>query len=331
MIESILNRPRLVAAARSVISTRESGSSFEIVMVSLLTALSPKFSTLTDLRTNGSFFVPLPDTKLGLAVVFSGSGPFLYPTITSSESPLSLARYISGTSNSNRSRGKQTQIHHMVLELLSLSFFESDFADTHVTPSSLMFSGILSASLASDPHLSSSSSDHPSPSVSNSRASQDSESVGKSESSSGSVPHSTSSASFTPSSSSSKSSFSPVVELPDNESGSPSPSVSLDAERSSGKSSTLFPTPSPSRSSSCESQIMSPSESVGTLDASSGSEPHDSSGPSAQPSKSLSDCKASQTPSLSSSIGMELESSVLELHIISSVSMYESLSSSSSM
>ena len=162
MIESILNRPRLVAAARSVISTRESGSSFEIVMVSLLTALSPKFSTLTDLRTNGSFFVPLPDTKLGLADVFSGSGPFLRPKNTSGESPLSLARYISGTSNSNRSRGKQTQIHHMVLELLSLSFFESDFADTHVTPSSLMSSGILSASLASDPHLSSSASDHPS-------------------------------------------------------------------------------------------------------------------------------------------------------------------------
>ena len=76
---------------------------------------------------------------------------------------------------------------------------------------------------------------------------------------------------------------------------------------------------------------MSPSESTGTLEASSGSEPQDSSGPSAHPSRSLSDCNASQIPSLSSSIGTENASNESELHMISSVSMNESLSSSLSM
>ena len=171
MTESILNRPRLVAAARSVIKTKESGSRFEIVIVSLLAALSPKFSTLTGLSTNGSFLVPLPETKLGLAVVFSGSGPFLRPKNTSGESPLSLARYINGTSNSNRSRGKQTQIHHIVLELLSLSSFESASGPLQVIASSFMSAGILLASFGSDSHLNSSSSVQLSPSSSRSELS----------------------------------------------------------------------------------------------------------------------------------------------------------------
>ena len=286
------------------------------------------------------------------------------------ESPLSLATYINGINSRSSRSGKQTQIHHIVDELLSSSFVDSDFVATQV-PSSSMFAGTLSESKLSEPHLSSSASDQlspsssssallpipspsvsshslpsignassasetPSPSVSSSRASQvpsPSESVGKSESSNGSVPHSDSLKSDQLSSSSSKSSTSggSDVDVPDRESGLPSPSVSLEAERASGKSSTLFPTKSPSRSSSCESQIISPSESTGTLDASSGSDPHDSSGPSAHPSRSLSDCRASQIPSLSSSIGTENWSSESELHMISSVSMNESLSSSLSM
>ena len=88
-IESMLKRPRLVLAAMSVIVTNVSGSNFEIVIDSLLVTLSPKFSTCAGLRTNGSFFVPLPLTKLGLEAVFCGSGPFLIPTITINESPLS--------------------------------------------------------------------------------------------------------------------------------------------------------------------------------------------------------------------------------------------------
>ena len=159
--------------------------------------------------------------------MFSGSGPFLTPTITRSESPLSLATYNSGiNSNSSRS-GKQTQSHHIVDELLSSSsFFGLVFVATHV-PSSSMFAGTLAESSGSEPHLSSSASDQlspssspsallptpspsvsshsspsignassasatPSPSVSSSRASQvpsPSESVGKSVSSSGLVPH----------------------------------------------------------------------------------------------------------------------------------------------
>ena len=172
--------------------------------------------------------VPLPLVNCGRDVVFSGSGPFLTPTITRSESPLSLATYNSGiNSNSSRS-GKQTQSHHIVDELLSSSpsSFGLVFVATHV-PSSSMFAGTLAESSGSEPHLSSSASDQlspssspsallptpspsvsshsspsignassasatPSPSVSSSRASQvpsPSESVGKSVSSSGLVPH----------------------------------------------------------------------------------------------------------------------------------------------
>ena len=165
-------------------------------------------------------------------MVFSGSGPFLAPTITSRESPLSLATYNSGiNSNSSRS-GKQTQIHHRVDELLSSS--PSSFGLVFVAtqpPSSSMIAGTLTAFCGSEPHLSSSASDQlslsssvsalsptpspsvsihsslsngnasspsatPSPSVSSSRTSQvpsPSESVGKSVSSSGLVPQSVSS------------------------------------------------------------------------------------------------------------------------------------------
>ena len=227
IIESMLKRPRLVLADISVIVISESGSSFEIVIDSLLVTLSPKFSTWAGLRTNGSFFVPVPPTNCGLDVVFSGSGPFLIPTITRRESPLSLATYINGINSRSSRSGKQTQIHHIVDELLSSSFLDSDFVATQV-PSSSMFSGMLCESSGLEPHLSSSASDQlspsssssalfpilspsvsshsvgsnlksssasetPSPSVSSSRASQvpsPSESVGKSESSNGSVPHS---------------------------------------------------------------------------------------------------------------------------------------------
>ena len=166
-------------------------------------------------------------------MVFSGSGPFLAPTITRSESPLSLATYNSGiNSNSSRS-GKQTQIHHRVDELLS-SLPPSSFGLVFVAtqpPSSSMMAGMLPESSGSEPHLSSSASDQlspssspsallptpsssvsshsspsignasstsatPSPSVSSSSTSQvpsPSESVGKSVSSNGLVPHSVSS------------------------------------------------------------------------------------------------------------------------------------------
>ena len=227
-IESILNRPRFVCDAISVIVIRDSGSKLVMVIVSLLSQLSPKFSTCPGLSTNGSFFVPLPLTKLGLAVVCSGSGPFFIPTSTIRDSPFSLDQYISGIRSSSSSNGKQTQIHHIVEELLSSSSsLDSVLTVTQVVSSS-MFSGILSESRLSEPHLSSSASDHvspsssssalsptpspsvsshsllsignassasetPSPSVSSSSASQvpsSSESTGKSESSSGSVPHS---------------------------------------------------------------------------------------------------------------------------------------------
>ena len=175
---------------------------------------------------NGSFFVPIPLTKPGLDVVYSGSGPFFIPTSTNRDSPLSLDQYISGISNSSNSSGKQTQIHHIVEELLSSSSLESFLTVTHVLSSS-MFSGMLSESRLSEPHLSSSASDQlspssswsalsptpspsvsvsssgsignassastvPSPSVSSSSASHvpsPSESTGKLESSSGLVPH----------------------------------------------------------------------------------------------------------------------------------------------
>ena len=176
---------------------------------------------------NGSFFVPIPLTKPGLDVVYSGSGPFFIPTSTNRDSPLSLDQYISGISNRSNSNGKQTQIHHIVEELLSSSSsLESVLTVTHVFSSS-MFSGMLSESRLSEPHLSSSASDQvspsssssalsptpfpsvsvsssgsignassastvPSPSVSSSSASHvpsPSESTGKLESSSGLVPH----------------------------------------------------------------------------------------------------------------------------------------------
>ena len=178
---------------------------------------------------NGSFFVPIPLTKPGLDVVYSGSGPFFIPTSTNRDSPLSLDQYISGISNSSNSNGKQTQIHHIVEELLSSSsssVLESVLTVTHVLSSSI-FSGMLSESRLSEPHLSSSASDQlspsssssalsptpspsvsvsssgsignassastvPSPSVSSSSASHvpsPSESTGKLESSSGLVPH----------------------------------------------------------------------------------------------------------------------------------------------
>ena len=223
----MLKRPLLELAAISVIVIRDFGSRFVIVIVSLLVTLSPKFSTCAGLRTNGSIFVPAPLTNFGLDVVYSGSGPFLIPTITRIESPLPL-EIIPSSKNSNRSRiGKHR--HHMNVEislLLSSSFLDSDFSSTHVSSSS-MFAGILIPFNGSEPHLFSSASDQPSssssvsalspvpsssvsshslpssgntssasetpsPSVSSSRASQiwsPSESVGKSSSSSGSVPH----------------------------------------------------------------------------------------------------------------------------------------------
>ena len=174
---------------------------------------------------------------------------------------------------------------------------------------------------------------YPSPSVSNSKASHVpllSASTGNSLASNGLVPQSSSNVSFQLSSSSSVSSTNPVDEVPVIVSGIPSSSVSFDAEGSCGKSSALFPTSSPSISSSQRSHSLSPSRSSGTSDASLGSVPHASSLPSGQPSKSWSSSFTSQMPLLLASIGTEKTSFGSVLHIISSVSMNESPSSSSS-
>ena len=163
----MLNRPRLVAADKSVIVTSESGSSLLIVIVSLLATLSPKFSTWAGFNTNGLSLVPLPLTKLGLDVVFSGSGPCRIPTITSNESPLSLATYSRGTSSNNSSRGRHTHSHQNVEEPLSSSLTTLVLVATQI-PSPSIFSGILPESSGSEPHFSSSSSLQSSPSSSSS-------------------------------------------------------------------------------------------------------------------------------------------------------------------
>ena len=206
-----------------------------MVIVSLLSMPSPKFLMCKGSRTNGSFLVPFPLTNPGFAVVFSGSGPFLIPIMTSSESPLSLDQYISGISNSSSNSGKQTQIHHIVDELLSsesvLSVssvvgFGSDCVVTQ-PPSSPIFSGMLSESSGSESHLSSSASDQVSPSSSSSAL------------------------------------------LP-----TPSSSVSSHSLLSIGNASSASTTPSPSVSSSNASHSPSPSESVGNSESSRGLVPH---------------------------------------------------------
>ena len=238
----MLKRPSFVCAAISVIVTNVSGSRLVIVIVSLLSRLSPKFLTCPGLSMNGSVFVPLPLTKLGLDLVFSGSGPFLIPIITNRESPLSLDKYISGIINrSSNNRQQNVAGHKMLDELLSLSeslfpfsgisvsFSESLVSSRETTqfPSASISVGILVELSGSDSHLTSSSSDQVSPS-------------------------------------SSVSSLSPV----------PSLSVSSHSSLSSGNTSSASANPSPSVSSSNASQVLSPLVSVGTSELSRGSVPH---------------------------------------------------------
>ena len=144
--------------------TNNFGSSLEMVIVSSLVTLSPKFSTWAGFKMKGSVLVPLPLTNLGLEVVNSGSGPFRIPTTTNIESPLPLA--ITPTSNRSNRRRSGKHRHHMNEDRVSLfsSFTVSALSLTQVSPS--RFSGMLSPLSGSEPHLSSSSSDQPSPSSS---------------------------------------------------------------------------------------------------------------------------------------------------------------------
>ena len=143
----------------------------------------------------------------------------------------------------------------------------------------------------------------------------------------GSVPQAISSLSDTPSLSSSKSSINcgSEVETPTNESGYPSPSVSIDAAGSSGNASISSTTPSSSLSWSKLSQNPSPSRSTGVLVLTNGSVPQTSSHESIQPS--LSSSSSSLFPSPSESVSSH---SVGLYGNASNSSVQPSLSSSSS-
>ncbi len=128
-----------------------------MVMTSLLTIVSPAFTVLNGLRTNGLSLVPAPSANFGFAVVFSGSA--------SSMTAITLSRSRSSGTNNNSSNKKHSGKHHQANPSSRLSSPPSASL-IQISPSVLV--GFDSGSFGSEPQLISSWSSQPSPSSSSS-------------------------------------------------------------------------------------------------------------------------------------------------------------------
>ena len=109
-MKSILNLFSFSSESKSVIDISVPNSSFVIVIVSLLSTLSPIFTPVIGLSTNGSLWVPLPETNSGTEVVFIGWGPLFNPSIINTVCPFSPARNTKGNNKANNKRSN-TQHH----------------------------------------------------------------------------------------------------------------------------------------------------------------------------------------------------------------------------
>ena len=143
------NRFPLVSSSRSTRLTPISGDMSVMLMASFVFTEVPGSSSFTGLRTNGSSFVPAPETKFGCEVVCSGSGP----------TRRTFSRFCQKRNNSKRSNNKRSQQHHEDSPPSSSSWFSSESSIQAPFSSTLAMS---ESSLGLLPHSSSFSSRTPS-------------------------------------------------------------------------------------------------------------------------------------------------------------------------